>query len=74
MRVDIDSQLSSNSAFSTDLKRIQTPPSLFQGVGADKLLQPIGQAAEFKIESMLEPLHVIWHSLPKAFPGDNQGF
>ena len=59
MRVDIDTQLSSISAFSMDLKRIQTPHSLFWDFGADKTstrLQPVGQAAEFKFESKFEPL------------------
>ena len=36
MRVDIDSQLSSILAFSTYLKRIQTPHRLFWDFGADK--------------------------------------
>ena len=36
MRVDIVSAMSSISAFLTDLKRIQTPHSLFWGFGADK--------------------------------------
>ena len=59
MRIDIDTQLSSISAFSMDLKRIQTPHSLFWDFGADKTstrLQPVGQAAEFKFESKFEPL------------------
>ena len=36
MRVDIVSAMSSISAFLTDLKRIQTPHSLFWDFGADK--------------------------------------
>ena len=43
-----------------------------------KPLQPVGQAAEFKFDSKLEPLPVIWQStwLPKAIPEDsgNQRF
>ena len=35
---------------------------------ADKPLQLVGQAAEFKFESKFRPLQVIWQSLPKAFP------
>ena len=31
-------------------------------------------AAEFKFESKLEPLQVIWQSLPKAIPEDNRSF
>ena len=66
MRVDIVWAMSSISAFLTDLKRIQTPRSLFWDFEADKPLQPVGQAAEFKFESKFEPLPVIWQSLPKA--------
>ena len=54
MRVGIDAQLSSISAFSTDLKTLEQ-------------IKPIGQAAEFKFESKLEPLQVIWQSFPKAY-------
>ena len=36
MRIDIVSVMSSISAFLTDLKRIQTPHSLFWGFRADK--------------------------------------
>ena len=61
MRVGIDAQLSSISAFSTDLKTLEQ-------------IKPIGQAAEFKFESKLEPLQVIWQSLPKAIPEDNRRF
>ena len=36
MRIATFSQLSSISAFSTNLKRIQTPHNLFWGIRADK--------------------------------------
>ena len=65
-RVGINSPLFSIQEFSTDLKRIQSPHRLFQGFRADKPLQPIGQAAEFKFESKFKPLQIIWQSLPKS--------
>ena len=71
MRVGINSQLSSILAFTSDLK-IQTQHRLFWVFRADKPLQPIGQAAEFKFESKFKPLQVIWQSLPKATPEDNR--
>ena len=69
MRVGIDSPLSSISAVSTDLKRIQTRHRLFWDFGAG-----VGHAAEFKFESKFEPLPVIWQLLPKAIPEDNRKF
>ena len=66
--------LSSISASSTDLKRIQTPHSLFRDLEQIKPFQLVGQAAEFKFESKIEPLPVIWQSLPKAIPEDNRKF
>ena len=48
---------------------------LYFGVSEQiKPLQSIGQAAEFKFESKLEPLQFIWQSLPKAVPEDNRRF
>ena len=70
----MDSLQSSISAFPMDLKRIQTPQSLLRDFRVDKPLQLVGQAAEFKFEYKLEPGPVIWPSLPKATPEDNQGF
>ena len=82
MWVDIDSMLSSISAFQMDLERIQTPHSLFWDSWAEKtfynLLFTDIQAAEIKFESNLaslrnfEPLPVIWKSLLKAIPEANQ--
>ena len=75
MRVDIDSPLSSVSAFAMDLKRIQTPHRLFWGSLTEKKpLLPVGQAAEFKFESKIKPQPVIWQTLTKAFPEENQRF
>ena len=54
--VGIDSQLSSISAFSTNLKRYKT---------FTVVLQPIGQAAELNLESKFEALQVIWQSLQR---------
>ena len=66
MRVAIDSALSSILAFSTDLKRIQTPP-VYSGTSEQiEPLQHVGQAAEFKVESKFKPLSVICQSLTKA--------
>ena len=73
MRVDINSQLSSISLFSTDLKRIQTPHSLFRDSGADKIFTT-SQAAEFKFESKFKPQPVIRQSIQKAIPECNQRF
>ena len=59
-----------------DLKRIQTPDTLFRDFKADAS-EPFhlgGQAAEFKFESKFEPLLVIWQALPKAIPEDCQSF
>ena len=52
----------------TDLKRIQNSTQMigFWNFRADKtVLQPVGQAAEFKFESKFKPLLVIWQSLLK---------
>ena len=47
--------------------------SLYSGISKQiKALQPFGQATEFKFESNFEPLPVIWQSLLKAIPEDNQ--
>ena len=81
-RVDIDLLLSLILAFSTDLKRIQTPHGLFWDFGADKTstIHWSGGTrrgrllAEFKFEYKFEPLQVIWESLPKAIPEDNRRF
>ena len=43
--------------FGVDLKRLQTPHILFWDFGADKILHPVGQAAEFKFESEFQPLN-----------------
>ena len=60
MWVDIDSMLSSISAFQMDLERIQTPHSLFWDSWAEKtfynLLFTDIQAAEIKFESNLASL------------------
>ena len=74
LRVGIDSQLSSISALSTDLKRTQTTNNYFWGFGANKTLQTIGQAAEFKFEYKFVNLQVIWQSVLKAIPKDNRWF
>ena len=62
MRVDINSQLSSISAFELEL-RIPTPHSLFWDFGADKNFTtcqgPVGQAEEFKFEFKFKCLQVI---------------
>ena len=58
----------------TDLKTIQTPHRLFQVSEQIKPLLPIGQAAEFKFESMFKPLPVIWQSPQKAVWEDNRRF
>ena len=71
MRVDIDSALSSISAFSKDLKEFKLHTLYFETSEQIKPLQPVGQAAEFKFESKFEPMPVIWQSLPKAIPEDN---
>ena len=71
MRLDIVSAMSSISALLTDLKRIQTPQSLFWDFGADKTFV---QAAEFKFESKFKPLLFIWQSLLKSVPEDNRRF
>ena len=74
MRIDVVSEISSISAFLLDLKRIQTPHSLFGASEQKKPSQPVGQAAELKFESKFEPLLVIWQSLPKTVPEDNRRF
>ena len=74
MRVGIDSLLSSiwcSEKNSNSTKCIK----LYSGVSEQlKPLQPIGQAAEFKFESKIKPLLVIWQSLLKAISEDNQSF
>ena len=68
-------KLSSIAPFSMDLKRIQTPHTLYSGISEQvKPLQLFGQAAELKFESKFEPLLVIWQSLPKAIPEDDRRF
>ena len=48
---------------------------LYSGVSEQiKSLQPIGQAAEFKFESILEPLPVCWQSFLEAIPEDKWRF
>ena len=37
-------------------------------------LQLVDKAAKFKFESKLEPLQIIWQSLPKTVPEDNRRF
>ena len=59
MLVGIDSQLSLILAFWTDLKRTWNPHSFSR----NKTLQLVVQAAEFKFESKIKPLPVIWQSL-----------
>ena len=70
MRVGIDSLLSSILAFSMELKRIQTPHSLFRS----NPLQLVGQEVEIKFEFKFKPLQAIWQSLPRAIPEDNRRF
>ena len=48
--LEIIVSLASTLASATDLKRIQTPLSLFRDFGAYKPLPLVGQAAEFKLE------------------------
>ena len=63
--------LASISASSIDLKRIQTPHSIFREFGILEqipLLQLVGQASNF------EHLPVIWQSLLKAISEDNSRF
>ena len=74
VRIDIVSVMSSISAFLTDLKEFKLHTVYFGASEQIKLLQPIGQAAEFKFESKFEPLQVIWQSLPTAIPEDNRRF
>ena len=37
-------------------------------------MQLVDKAAKFKFESKLEPLQIIWQSLPKTVPEDNRRF
>ena len=74
MRVDIDSALSSISAFSTDQKEFKFHTVYFGTSEQIKSLQPVSQVTEFKLESKFKPLQVMWQSLPKAIPEDNQRF
>ena len=66
MRVGIDSLLSSISAFSTDLNRIQTPRILFRDFRADKTFTTRRSGHTAVAEFKFEPLPVIQQSLPKA--------
>ena len=59
--------LGSNVASVTDLKRIETPHSFVVISEAMKPLQLVGQAAEFKFESLFELQQVIWQSLQRLF-------
>ena len=75
MRVDIDSQLSSISAFATDLKLHTVYPEISEQIKPLNCLQLVGQAAEFKFKSKFKLLHclqVIWQSPLKAVPEDNR--
>ena len=62
MRVGIDSLLSSILAFSTDLlvKEFKLHTDYSWITEQIKPLQPVGQTAEFKVESKFKPLPVIW--------------
>ena len=65
------------SAFSTDLKRIQTPYTLFWDFGPDKPLHQVYNPLVRMHSSSLSPsslLPVIWQSLTKAIPEDNRKF
>ena len=57
-----DLLLASISEPLTDLKRIQTPHSILRDLGpilqAEKTLQLVGQAAEFKLKPKFKPLPV----------------
>ena len=68
IRLDNVSVMSSILAFLTDLKEFELHTIYFGASQQIKPLQPVGQAAEFKFESKLKPLQVIWQSLPKAIP------
>ena len=54
--------LGTNSESVTNFKRIETPHSLCCDFGGYKILELVGQVAEFKFESKFEPLQVIRQS------------
>ena len=66
--------LASILASSTDLKRIQTPHSLFTDFGADTTFTTWWQSSSLSSLS-LKPLPITWQSLrlslPKSIPEDN---
>ena len=70
MEVDIDSQLSSISAVSTDLKKIRIPHNFFWDYRADKTFTMLvrQQSSSLSPSSILQ---VFWQSLQKATPENN---
>ena len=72
IRVDIVYLLASISASSTNLKRIQTSHNLFSDFGAEKTF--VGQAAEFKFESKLDPLQASGNHSWSLFQKTIEGF
>ena len=71
MRVDIDSPLSSISAFQKEFKFHTVDFGTSEQM---KPLQHYDQAAEFKFEFKFEPLSLIWQLLPNSVPEDNRRF
>ena len=75
MRVVKDSPLASISASSKHLKRVQTPHSLLWDFWAEKPSSLVGQVAESKFESKLEPCHLFGLVNPEAYSGrQNENF
>ena len=78
MRVGINSQLLSSisvfSSFNWPKMISNSTHRLLREFRADKSLQPIGQAAEFKFESKFKPLLVIWQSSSKSIQKAMEGF
>ena len=73
MQVGIDSPLSSISAFSSDLKRIQIPHRLYPGILEQiKALKSVGQAAEFTFEPCRSSGNLSESQIGKAITEGNQ--